>query len=68
MGLFNKNEEREVSSGAVFGYALIGFVVVVIVAFAIFVGVKKIGGSDSEETTKTQTQIETTVDTEVETN
>ena len=37
MGLFNQDDtEKEMSGGAMFGYALIGFVVVVVVIFIIF--------------------------------
>ena len=44
MGLFNfnKDTEKEVSSGVLIGYVLIGFAIVLVVAFLIFVGYKKI--------------------------
>lgn len=65
--IFNQNgeNEKEMSGGAMFGYALIGFVVVIVVVFIIFAATKLIGGSkDSEEN---QTQIEQTIETEEDT-
>lgn len=40
MGLFNKNEEKEVSGGAVFGWALLGMAAILVIAFIIFMLLK----------------------------
>ena len=65
MKLFNQGEdEKEVSGGAMFGYALIGFVVVVIIVFIIFAASKLIGGNkDSDTANQPQQAVEQTVDT-----
>lgn len=65
MGLFNQDDnEKEMSGGAMFGYALIGFVVIVILIFGIFAATKLIGGkkSDSDSNKKPSKQIEKQVD------
>lgn len=59
---FNKDEEKEVSSGVLMGYVLIGFAVVVILAFGIFVVVKKTTGKKEEA----PIAIEQTTDEEIE--
>lgn len=44
MGFFRKNngeQEKEVSTGAVFGYVLLGFAGVVVVAFILFMIITK---------------------------
>ena len=61
---FSPDQEKEVSSGAVIGYALLGFAVLVIVAFGIFVGVKKL--SPEKDSGVPTTQIEQSVDEVVE--
>ena len=63
MGLFNQGDtEKEMSGGAMFGYALIGFVVVIVVVFIIFAITKFAGGNKNDE--GNQTQIEQTIETE----
>lgn len=63
MGLFNQDDtEKEMSGGAMFGYALIGFVVVIVIVFIIFAVTKFVGGSKNDE--GNQTQIEQTIETE----
>lgn len=65
MGLFNQDDtEKEMSGGAMFGYALIGFVVVVVVIFIIFAITQFVGGK-KDNTVTNETQIEQTVDTEI---
>lgn len=67
LNLLNQNnDEKEVSGGAIFGYALIGFVIVVVIAFIIFAVISGVKGKSSKDTTP-QTQIEQTVETEVTT-
>lgn len=65
--IFNQNgeNEKEMSGGAMFGYALIGFVVVIVLVFIIFAATKFIGGSKDNE--ENQTQIEQTIETEEDT-
>ena len=66
MGLFNQDDtEKEMSGGAMFGYALIGFVAVIVVVFIIFAVTKFVGGSKTDE--GNQTQIEQTIETEEDT-
>ena len=62
MGLFNDNEEKEVSTGATIGYFLIGFAILVVIAFGIFVGVKKIGGDSETSDVKTVVEESTNVE------
>lgn len=63
MGLFNQDDnEKEMSGGAMFGYALIGFVVIVILIFGIFAATKLIGGKKSGSDKKPSKQIEKQVD------
>ena len=59
---FNPDQEKEVSSGAVIGWVLLGFAILVIVAFGIFVGVKKLSPDDSKDANPVQ--IEQQVETE----
>jgi uncharacterized membrane protein YhiD involved in acid resistance len=65
--IFNQNgdNEKEMSGGAMFGYALIGFVAVIVVVFIIFAVTKFVGGSKADE--GNQTQIEQTIETEEDT-
>lgn len=62
--IFNQNgdNEKEMSGGAMFGYALIGFVAVIVVVFIIFAVTKFVGGSKTDK--ENQTQIEQTIETE----
>lgn len=62
--IFNQNgdNEKEMSGGAMFGYALIGFVVVIVVVFIIFAVTKFVGNNKGTE--DNQTQIEQTIETE----
>lgn len=63
MGLFNQDDnEKEMSGGAMFGYALIGFVVIVILIFGIFAATKLIGGKKSDSNKKPSKQIEKQID------
>lgn len=59
MGLFKQEQEKEVSSGAVIGYVLIGFAVVLVIAFLIFAATKKLGKDDSNKGDNPQPLIET---------
>ena len=61
---FNPDQEKEVSSGAVIGYALLGFAVVFIVAFGIFIGVSKLKADDTVD--EVTVAVESVVDEEVE--
>lgn len=64
MRLFNQDDtEKEMSGGAMFGYALIGFVIVVVVIFIIFAITQFVGGK-KDSTATNETQIEQTIDTE----
>lgn len=63
MGLFNQEQEKEVSSGAVIGYVLIGFAVVLVIAFLIFAATKKLGKDDSNKGDNPQPLIETEAET-----
>lgn len=53
---FNPDQEKEVSSGAVIGYALLGFALVFVIAFAIFIGISKFKGDDEVETAPVATE------------
>ena len=59
---FNKDTEKEVSSGVLIGYVLIGFAVVLVVAFIIFAIFKNISGGSNKVSEQTTT-IEQTTDT-----
>lgn len=57
--IFNQNDnEKEMSGGAMFGYALIAFIVVVIIVFIIFTATKLIGNSKKSDNNKVSTQVE----------
>lgn len=60
---FNKETEKEVSSGVLIGYVLVGFAVVLVLAFIIFAVVKKV--SNNSDSTN-QTVIEQSVETETD--
>lgn len=62
MGLFNNNTEKEVSTGAVFGYVLLGFALVMIISFGIFVAIHKVSNTNKDE----PVAIEETINTEEE--
>lgn len=65
MKLFNNDDnnlqEKEVSSGALIGYVLIGFIVVVILAFGIFAAstTLKKGNETSNDQVNTEVIVET---------
>lgn len=59
---FSPDQEKEVSSGAVIGWVLLGFAILVVIAFGIFVGVKKLSPDDNKDTAPIQ--IEQQVETE----
>ena len=56
---FNKDTEKEVSSGVLIWYVLVGFAIAIILAFIVFVAVKKAPIKSAE----TKTNIEQSVDT-----
>ena len=56
---FNKDTEKEVSSGVLIWYVLVGFAIAIILAFIAFVVVKK----TSINTVETKANIEQSVDT-----
>lgn len=60
---FNQNgdNEKEMSGGAMFGYALVGFIAVVVTVFIVFVAAKTI---DKNRNNTNDVQIEQTVETE----
>ena len=60
---FNKETEKEVSSGVLIGYVLVGFAIVLVLAFIIFAVVKKV--SNNSDSTN-QTVIEQSVETDTE--
>lgn len=64
MSIFNGDTEKEVSSGAMIGYVLIGFAIVVVIAFLIFVGIKKVSGNNESPATVTEESVEINVDTD----
>lgn len=67
MGLFNQNgdNEKEMSGGAMFGYVLVGFIVVVVLVFGIFAATTAIS-KHNKDNSKQDTQIEQTVNTEIQ--
>lgn len=67
MSIFNGDTEKEVSSGAMIGYVLIGFAIVVVIAFLIFVGIKKVSGNNESPATVTEESVEINVDTDDDT-
>ena len=64
MSIFNGDTEKEVSSGAMIGYVLIGFAIVVVIAFLIFVGIKKVSGNNENTAIVTEESVEVSTDTE----
>lgn len=65
--LFNQGDnEKEMSGGAMFGYALIGFIAIVVIMFIIFAATKLVGNKNSKE--KVETQVETQVESEEQAN
>lgn len=60
---FNKETEKEVSSGVLIGYVLVGFAIVLVLAFIVFAVVKKV--SNNSDSTN-QTVIEQSVETETD--
>ena len=57
MGLFNNNEEKEVSTGATIGYFLLISAGILLLAFLLFVGFKKITGDKSDNAEATQVEV-----------
>lgn len=57
---FNKESEKEVSSGAIIGYVLAGFAVVIVIAFIIFACATKIGKKNAP--TNNTVTVEQTVE------
>ncbi len=55
---FNKDTEKEVSSGVLIWYVLVGFAIAIILAFIVFVAVKKTSTKPAE----TKANIEQSVD------
>lgn len=62
MGIFKKDMENEMSGGQVFGYILVIGAILFIIAFGVFVGLKKAGIDTSRDTNETSNVISTTVD------
>lgn len=53
MGILKRDEENEVSGGQVFGYILLGLAALLVIAFLIFVGIKKFSGGGEGDTDAT---------------
>ena len=49
------------------GYVLIGFAIVVVIAFLIFVGIKKVSGNNENTAIVTEESVEVSTDTEDDT-
>ena len=63
---FSPEQEKEVSSGAVIGYMLLGFAIIVILSFTVFIAVNKVKGDDikGKEAISTEVIIEGDLDEE----
>ena len=65
MGLFKRDMENEMSGGQVFGYILVIAAIMFIIAFGVFVGLKKAGIDTSRTSEENVTTLEeTTSETE----
>lgn len=66
MGIFSEGSmEKETSTGAIIGYVLFGFAIVLAVAFLVFAGIKLATGDKDKETAE-PVAVEQTVEIDTE--